>query len=134
MIDMDIEPYLLSSALIGVVAQRLVRTICPACKTTYVASPDVVQRYGWDAECQIHLARGRGCPECYDSGYKGRMGIHEVLNVTEHLQRLITTNPGRDELTCYLKENNIQTLFDDGLNHARDGETTIEEISRVINV
>ena len=134
MIDMDIEPYLLSSALIGVVAQRLVRTICPVCKTTYVASPDVVQRYGWDTERQIHLARGRGCPECYDSGYKGRMGIHEVLNVTEHLQRLITTNPGRDELTCYLKENNIQTLFDDGLNHARDGETTIEEISRVINV
>jgi len=134
MIDMDIEPYLLSSALIGVVAQRLVRTICPACKTSYVASPDVVQRYGWDAKHQVHLARGRGCPECYDSGYKGRMGIHEILEVTEHLQRLITTNPGRDELTRYLKENNIQTLFDDGLNHARDGETTIEEISRVINV
>jgi type IV pilus assembly protein PilB len=134
MIDMDIEPYLLSSALIGVVAQRLVRTICPACKTSYVASPEVVQRYGWDAERQIHLARGRGCPECYDSGYKGRMGIHEILDVTEHLQRLITTNPGRDELTRHIKENNIQTLFDDGLNHARDGETTIEEISRVINV
>ena len=134
MIDMDIEPYLLSSALIGVVAQRLVRTICPSCKTSYVASPDVVQRYGWDSQHQIHLARGRGCTECYDSGYKGRMGIHEILNVDEHLQRLITTNPGRDELTRYLKENNVRTLFDDGLNHARDGETTIEEISRVINV
>jgi len=134
MIDMDVEPYLLSSALIGVVAQRLVRTICPSCKTSYVASPDIVQRYGWDAEHNTRLARGRGCTECYDSGYKGRMGIHEILDVSDTLQRLITTNPGRDELTRYIKENDIQTLFSDGLNHAREGETTIEEISRVINV
>ena len=134
MIDMDIEPYLLSSALIGVVAQRLVRTICPACKTSYVASPHIVQRYDWDAAGQVHLARGRGCTECYDSGYKGRMGIHEILDVTEELQRLITSNPARDELARYIKEQDVITLFCDGLNHVRDGGTTIEEISRVINV
>jgi type IV pilus assembly protein PilB len=133
MIDMDVEPYLLSSALIGVVAQRLVRSICPACKTSYVASPDIVQRYQWDAAGQVQLARGRGCPECFDSGYKGRMGIHEILEVTEDLQRLITTNPGRDVLTTYLRDNKIQTLFHDGLDHVRDGRTTIEEVSRVIN-
>ena len=134
MIDMDVEPYLLSSALIGVVAQRLVRTICPACKTSYVASPEVVQRYGWDAAGQVHLARGRGCTECYDSGYKGRMGIHEILEAKEELQRLITTNPSRDELSRYLKEHDVRTLFYDGLDHVREGRTTIEEISRVINV
>jgi type IV pilus assembly protein PilB len=134
MIDMGVEPYLLSSALIGVVAQRLVRTICPACTTRFVATPEVARRYGWEGENQVRLARGRGCPECYDSGYKGRMGIHEVLQADEELQRLVTSNPSRDELTTYLQGKNIRTLFYDGLDHVRQGDTTIEEISRVINV
>ncbi len=132
MIDMDVEPYLLSSALIGVVAQRLVRVICPACKTRYVAEPGLISRFGWDG--QVQLARGRGCNECYDSGYRGRMGIHEVLQCDESLQRLITTSPGRDELHRHLHERDFRNLFVDGLDHVRAGETTIEEVSRVINV
>ena len=134
MIDMGVEPYLLSSALIGVVAQRLVRTVCPTCKTRFLAPPEVTQRYGWENDGQVHLVRGRGCPECYDSGYRGRIGIHEVLQADEELQRLVTSNPGREELTQYLKDRDIGTLFHDGLDHVRRGETTIEEISRVINV
>jgi type IV pilus assembly protein PilB len=133
MIDMGVEPYLLSSALIGVVAQRLVRGICPSCKTRFTAPPEVVQRYGWEERGQIQLARGRGCPECYDSGYKGRFGIHEVLDADEKLQRLVTSNPGREELARYVSEHGLKTLFDDGLEHVSRGETTIEEISRVIN-
>ncbi len=134
MIDMGVEPYLLSSALIGVVAQRLVRTTCSACKTEYVAPPELVTRFGWEGQGQIKLARGRGCDECYDSGYKGRIGIHEILKADEDLQRLVTNNPGRDELARYLEERNIKTLFHDGLDHVRRGDTSIEEISRVINV
>ncbi|NNG11728.1 MAG: Flp pilus assembly complex ATPase component TadA [Halobacteria archaeon] len=134
MIDMGVEPYLLSSALIGVIAQRLVRTVCPACKTEYVAPPDLVTRFGWEDQGQIRLARGRGCQECYDSGHKGRIGIHEILRADEDLQRLVTSNPGRDELARYLEERNIRTLFHDGLDHVRRGDTTIEEISRVINL
>jgi type IV pilus assembly protein PilB len=134
MIDMGVEPYLLSSALIGVVAQRLVRTTCPACKTEYVAPPDLVTRFGWDGQGQVKLVRGRGCTECYDSGYKGRIGIHEILKADEELQRLVTSNPGRDVLARYLEDKNIRTLFHDGLDHVRRGDTTIEEISRVINV
>ncbi len=132
MIDMDVEPYLLSSALIGVVAQRLVRTICPACKTSYLAGPELVSQYGWEGEGQVQLARGRGCSECYDSGYRGRLGIHEMLDVDDGLQRLITANAGRDELAGYLQQRDFRPLFEDGLDHARAGETTIEEISRVI--
>ena len=94
MIDMGVEPYLLSSALIGVVAQRLVRTICPDCRTEYVAPPELMRRYGWEGERQVRLVRGRGCPECYDSGYRGRIGIHEVLEVDEDLRQLVTSNPG----------------------------------------
>jgi len=134
MIDMNVEPYLLSSALIGIVAQRLVRTICPTCKTRHVAGPEIVNKFGWDSEKQIHLARGRGCNECYDSGYKGRMGIHEILDADEELQQLITTNPNRDELSAYLSSKNFSNLFHDGLEHVRGGTTTIEEISRVINI
>lgn len=133
MIDMGVEPYLLSSALIGVVAQRLVRSICPACRTRFAAPPELIQRYGWEGQGQIQLARGRGCPDCYDSGYKGRFGIHEVLEADEKLQRLVTSNPGREELARYVSEHGLKTLFDDGLDHVRKGETTIEEISRVIN-
>jgi type IV pilus assembly protein PilB len=134
MIDMGVEPYLLSSALIGVVAQRLVRTVCSSCKTRFLAPPEVTQRYGWENEGQVHLVRGRGCPECYDSGYRGRIGIHEVLEADEELQRLVTSNPSRDELTQYLTDRDIGTLFHDGLDHVRRGETTIEEVSRVINI
>ena len=132
MIDMDVEPYLLSSALIGVVAQRLVRTICPACKSDYLAGPELISQFGWEGEGKVQLARGRGCDECYDSGYRGRLGIHEILDTDEDLQRLVTTNPGRDELAAYLRQRDFHSLFDDGLRHVRARETTIEEISRVI--
>ncbi len=134
MIDMGVEPYLLSSALIGVIAQRLVRTICPACKTTYVADKEMVTRFGWSAERSIRLARGRGCNECYDSGYKGRLGIHETLQIDAELQRMIVSNPGKDALMAYVQQYEIPTLFHDGLERVLQQHTTIEEISRVISV
>jgi type IV pilus assembly protein PilB len=133
LIDMGVEPYLLSSALIGVIAQRLVRSVCPACKTRFIAPPDMIRRYGWEDQGQVQLVRGRGCPECYDSGYKGRFAIHELLKVDETLERLVSNNPGREELATYLREHRVVTLFEDGLQHVLRGETTLEEVSRVIN-
>ena len=133
MIDMGVEPYLLSSALIGVVGQRLLRTVCPSCKTSYIASPEIMQRYGWGDRKGMKLVQGRGCSECYDSGYKGRIGIHEVLEADARLQDLITGNPSRDELEHYLQASKHQSLFDDGLERVAGGYTTIEEVSRVVN-
>lgn len=133
LIDMGVEPYLLSSALIGVIGQRLVRTVCPSCKTNYVASPEILQRYGWADKQNLKLVQGRGCEECYDSGYKGRIGIHEVLEADSQLQDLITGNPTRDELEQYMKAGKHHSLFDDGLARVVDGYTTIEEVSRVVN-
>ena len=132
-IDMGVEPYLLSSALIGVVAQRLVRQTCEACKTAYAASADIVRQFGWEDRGRVQLARGRGCRECYDSGYKGRFGVHEVLAADEKLQRLITGNPAQDDLARYLRKRNFRTMSDDGLEHVLQGRTTIEEISRVLS-
>lgn len=134
LIDMGVEPYLLSSALVGVVAQRLIRTICPSCKTQTVAPPELCQRYGWEDQGKILLHKGRGCHECYDSGYRGRIGIHETLETNTELQSLILSNPGRDSLTAYLKENQITGLFEDGLKRVLDGHTTIEEVSRVTSL
>ncbi len=133
MIDMGVEPYLLSSALIGVVAQRLVRSICPNCKTEYLASPEVIEKYGWQDQGKVRLSKGRGCAECYDAGYRGRMGIHEIIETDPDLQRLIIANASRDELTDYLRKHDVKQLFDDGIDRVRAGRTTIEEIWRVVN-
>jgi type IV pilus assembly protein PilB len=133
LIDMGVEPYLLSSALIGVVAQRLVRSICPNCKTEYLASPELIAQYGWENEGKVRLSKGRGCSECYDSGYRGRLGVHEVIETDPELQRLIIANASRDELTDYLHQHEIKLLYDDGMDRVRKGMTTIEEIWRVVN-
>jgi type IV pilus assembly protein PilB len=133
MIDMGIEPYLLSSALIGVVAQRLVRTICPACKSDFLATPEMVERYKWQELGKVRLSKGRGCPECYDSGYKGRMGLHELIETDNDLQRVIIANPSRDQLSESIQARKVKTLFDDGLARVVERKTTIEEVSRVIN-
>jgi type IV pilus assembly protein PilB len=129
MVDMGVEPYLLSSALIGVIAQRLVRTICPACKTTFQAAPELKSQYGWDGN--VLLAKGRGCSECYDSGYRGRLGIHEALETDTALQRLIIGESSRDQLERYVSERGVRTLRLDGLDHVRGQRTTIEELARV---
>ena len=133
MIDMGVEPYLLSSALVGVVAQRLVRTICPSCRTTYLAPPELVAQYGWQDKGKVKLAQGRGCTDCYDSGYKGRLAIHEILETNTELQRLIISSPSRDELTAYLEAKNVRGLFDDGLDRVLSGLTTAEEVARAIS-
>ncbi|WP_373083478.1 GspE/PulE family protein, partial [Zhongshania sp.] len=133
MIDMGVEPYLLSSALVGVVAQRLVRTICPNCKTYFRPPPEMLERYNWQHLSNVRLATGRGCSECFDSGYKGRIGIHEILTVDAALQSLIMKNPSRDVLNQYAKDRGLKTLYADGLEHVLKGETTLEEVTRVIS-
>ena len=132
MIDMGVEPFLLSSALIGVMAQRLVRTVCPTCETSYLATPAMLEPLGIAADDKVRLVRGRGCGECYDSGYRGRMAIHEVITTDAALQRLIVSNPSRDELDAHLAGHGFASLRDDGWARAREGRTSVEEILRVI--
>jgi len=131
LIDMGVEPYLLSSALLGVVGQRLVRKICPNCKYEILAPPELVAQYGWDDQGDVKLAKGKGCEECYDSGHKGRMGIHEILETDGDLQKLIISSPSRDVLKDYLEHRDFHSLFKDGLGRVLDQSTTIEEVSRV---
>jgi type IV pilus assembly protein PilB len=132
MLDMGIEPYLLSSALVGVMAQRLVRTVCSECRTSYMAPKALLKEYGLDAVKKPRMTRGRGCSACYDSGYKGRIAIHEIIRCDSELQRMIVADPSRDNLDAYVREREIKTLRDDGIERALRGETTLEEVFRVV--
>ena len=133
LLDMRIEPFLLSSALSGVMAQRLIRTVCPQCRTTFVAPPGSLERFGVPSERQVQLAQGRGCPSCYDSGYKGRAPIHELLVCDGETQRLMISNPSRTALAEHIEARGVKTLLDAGIARALNGETTIEEVTRVVN-
>jgi len=130
MMDMGIAPYLLSSALTGVVAQRLVRKVCQSCKTTFLPPPDLAAAHGWADT--VRLVRGRGCRECLDSGYRGRMGIYEILESTENLQRLMVKSPSKEDLQAFVRASGVKTLFDDGLQRVVEGSTTLEEVSRAV--
>jgi type IV pilus assembly protein PilB len=134
LLEMGVEPFLLSSALSGVIGQRLVRTVCPACKTTYIPGNEMVEKMGMEAGGGLKFARGRGCPECYDSGYKGRIAIHEILATDSNLQRLMNRNPTNDDLERYVTERELVTIFKDGYQRVRQGLTTPEEISRIVNL
>jgi type IV pilus assembly protein PilB len=133
LVEMGVEPYLLSSALIGVMAQRLVRRVCPSCKTSYLVPPGTAMAYGWSGEGNLKLLRGRGCQSCYDSGYKGRLGIYELLEVGADLQRMIVANAGKDDMARHVAEAGHRDLYADGMAHAFAGETTPEEIARVVH-
>ena len=132
LINMGVAPYLLSSSLIGIIAQRLIRTVCDECKTSFVATPAIIEEYGWQDEKRLRLAKGHGCVACYDSGYKGRISIHEIVRPDSKLQKLMMSNPSREQLNAFVKESKFRTLYDDGMARVKAGMTTIEEIGRMV--
>jgi len=114
-------------------AQRLVRRVCQGCRTSYLATPEAAAAYRWRGKGDLRLARGRGCPSCYDSGYKGRMGIYELLEVGPDLQRMIVTNTSKEQMNAHVAATGHHDLYADGMARAFDGHTTPEEIARVVH-
>jgi type IV pilus assembly protein PilB len=131
LLEMGVEPYLLSSSLMACLAQRLVRTICEECKTYYYPPKEVLAELGVETESVTRLSRGKGCQTCYDSGYKGRIPIIELLEVDEGLQRLILKNPSLEMLKSYAAEKGCHNLQLSGYRKVLQGLTTIEEVKRV---
>jgi type IV pilus assembly protein PilB len=131
LLEMEIEPYLISSSLLVSVAQRLVRTICPGCKTSYAASPAVLEDLGIEDGKRTQLTRGRGCQECYDSGFKGRTGIYELMEIDDDLRALILGNPTSDALQSHFLNNGHKSMKDFGYERVLEGVTTLEEVKRV---
>ena len=132
LLDMGIEPFLISSSVTCVLAQRLVRTICEDCKTDFIPPESLIETLGWEPDKKLRLSQGRGCDKCYDSGYKGRLGIYELLVADEELQALILKNPSTEEIQKQRRRAGQKFLVDDGFEKVRKGLTTLEEIKRVL--
>lgn len=134
LMDMGIESYLITSALSGVVAQRLVKTICKDCAYTREATPvekEIFERRGQTIET---ITNGEGCDACRQTGYRGRMAIHELLVVDESMKKLMMNNASFQELKNHMIEKNTCLLIDDGLLKVKAGKTTLEEIFRVASL
>lgn len=134
LLEMEIASYLISSSLLASLGQRLVRKICPECQTKYFAPKEILKTLAVDENKTIQLYRGKGCGACYDSGYKSRTGIYELLELDEELQSLILRNPTVDEIQSYLKKNGHKTLKVLGYQKVLEGVTTIEEAVRVTSM
>ncbi|MBW1895537.1 MAG: Flp pilus assembly complex ATPase component TadA [Deltaproteobacteria bacterium] len=130
LLEMGVEPYLVSSSLLACLAQRLIRTVCLECKTEYYAPKSVLKELGVDENEKMRLLKGKGCSACYDSGFKGRVGLYELLEVDEGIESLILTNPASDAIKTYLREKGHKTLKGLGYDKVLEGVTTIEEVSR----
>lgn len=132
--DMNVEPYLLSSALNGVVAQRLARTICPACSMKYFPGEQVLTDAGVPQMTGKAFRKGAGCTSCHDSGFQGRMGIYEFMEVTPELRRLIYRNAPTHQLRGLLHKQGQLSLREEGVRLAIEQLTSLEEIIRVTQV
>jgi type II secretory ATPase GspE/PulE/Tfp pilus assembly ATPase PilB-like protein len=131
LMDMGLEPYLLASGIVGVIAQRLLRTICPACKAEVAYPAEVLAKVGLQPDPSVVFHRGLGCTKCGDTGYRGRTGAMEIL-VIDHTTHTLIRERADSRL---IKEAAIRAgmvpLIDDALSKARRGHTTIEEVLRV---
>lgn len=129
--DMGIETYLMSAALNGAVAQRLARTVCGGCAARYFPPEQVLRDAGLPVGDGKPFRRGSGCQQCHNSGFQGRLGIYEVMEVTPELRRRIHHGAATHELRAFLKERGHLTLREEGVLLAVEGKTTLEEVLRV---
>jgi len=134
LLDMGVEDYLLTSTLTGVAAQRLVRSLCPACRVAEPALAELVEHLGlqrYAAGSEIRLYRPVGCEECNGTGYFGRLGLVETLVVNEDIRRLILRQAESKELQRAAIAAGMVSMYDDGMRKALAGDTTVEEVLRV---
>jgi type IV pilus assembly protein PilB len=131
LVEIGVEPYLISPTLLGVVAQRLVRTICPHCRQQYQPTPAELRELGLESPPPgVRFSRGAGCANCSQRGYKGRTGVHEILPVDERIRSLISQRAPAGAFRDYLREGGFQDMRYDGLRKIAAGITTVEEVLR----
>lgn len=134
LIDQDVEPFLVGSAINGVVAQRLVRVLCPDCKAAYEPDERTLSLFGLTPDSRVTLYNAVGCPNCDNSGYKGRMSINEIMVMSDELRRLTMVKAPASELRRVAVAEGMRTMAQDGLEKALAGLTTIEEVQRKVIV
>jgi len=135
--NMGVEPFLISSSVIGVVAQRLVREVCPNCKESYSPSPEVLSQLGNNGtrlSAGTRLVRGLGCRECNEIGYRGRSGVFEIMKISDTLRELVLQRKSAVSLKEQARREGMRTMKESALEKALLGTTSAEEIMRVIYV
>jgi general secretion pathway protein E len=133
LVDMGVEPYLLSSTIIGVLAQRLVRRICPDCKMPYIPTDREIQSLGLEREelSNNSLFKGKGCSSCFETGYKGRLGIYELMMINNELKKQIVKSPDALELRHIALNSGMVSILAHGSELVKRGVTTAAEVLRV---
>lgn len=132
LVDMGVEPFLVSSAIIGVTAQRLVRKLCPDCKEAYAPDERIKLILGLDARDGIELYRAMGCEVCGGTGYKGRTSITEMMVMTDEIQRLAISGATATEIRTAAVNSGMVSMRMDGMNKVMEGITTFEEVERKV--
>jgi general secretion pathway protein E len=145
LLDMGIEPFLVASSVVAIVAQRLVRVLCPACRQAYRPTPAELAKLGIgsfrpfpadpgpgpDSATSVMFFKAGGCPECLDTGYRGRIGIYEILVMDDEVRAMILTKADANAIKARAVERGMTTLREDGARKVLDGVTTTEEVLRV---
>ncbi len=132
--DMGVEPFLISASLTGSLAQRLARRICANCKEEYVPQREILLRFGFDPvkHPEQKFWRGRGCETCKQTGFKGRMGVYELMRINEEISELVVRRATVAEIKEAARGAGMVTLQEDAFRKCRDGFTTVEEVMRVV--
>ena len=130
LLNMGIEPFLISSSVIAILAQRLVRVICPKCKEKYMPSDEVLKDLKLTQKVDFY--RGKGCMKCKNTGFAGRIGVYELLVINDEIKNMVTAKMSANEIKKKAISSGMRTLFDDGIEKLKSGITTIEEMLRVI--
>ncbi len=130
LIDMGIEPFLIASSALAILGQRLARKICDRCKKPYTATPDLLKNLGI-ATGSVKFYRGEGCPACKKTGYQGRVGLYELMDMTEAVRELIISKASSSAIKAAAAQSGFKTLRQEGLVKAASGLTSVEEVLRV---
>ena len=128
---MGVEPFLVASSLIGVLAQRLVRTICPECKESYAPTALELTDLGIDPAGVKQVWRGKGCNRCLQTGYQGRTGIYELMLIDDEIRQLILKNLDASTIKNAARRKGLLSLREDGADKVIQGITTTAEVTRV---
>jgi type IV pilus assembly protein PilB len=131
LVEMGIEPFLVASAVDCVIAQRLCRTLCQHCKERTIISAAVLLDHGFRSHVDIEAYDPKGCSRCGGSGYKGRIGLYEVMTVTDEIRRLAIERAPADRIAEVAMRDGMRRLRDDGLEKVKQGRTSIAEVARV---
>ncbi len=134
LLEMGIEPFLLASSLNCIVGQRLVRRICPSCAVSYRPPEAELKLLGVEEQPNLQLRKGKGCAECYDSGFRGRLGIYELLPIEAELKNLLFENPTAAMIFEYQAKMGLSTLNTEAIGLVVQGNTTLDEITRSVFV